>query len=329
MAEFLKTEGVADSLSRIIEKANKKAILISPYVSINTRLAQLIRHKLESGTEIHMIYRESAQSTEAEEWLESMPNIRASCCDILHAKCYLNETEVLVTSMNLYEYSQVNNLEMGILVSRRRDLSLYRDIEKHVEYIESVSKPIREPEPDSTPNQTSVLGSLVSGIRGFGRRQQPEQTQPTEPARAHEPTAPITQATQPSQQSPDAVVEIGVRVHAITQPAQQPQTVYMESPQRQPEPIAAASISAPNRSRKNRIQAPKSGFCIRCGVEIPADPMKPYCKTHFRSWNRYKNNDYQEKVCHTCGDEHSTNMAKPVCLTCYRKYRSVLKFAAT
>ena len=53
----------------------------------------------------------------------------------LHAKCYMNENEALVTSMNLYEYSQVNNYEMGISVSREEDLKLYEEIEKESERI--------------------------------------------------------------------------------------------------------------------------------------------------------------------------------------------------
>ena len=33
----------------------------------------------------------------------------------LHAKCYLNEKKMIITSMNLYEFSQVNNREMAFL----------------------------------------------------------------------------------------------------------------------------------------------------------------------------------------------------------------------
>jgi phosphatidylserine/phosphatidylglycerophosphate/cardiolipin synthase-like enzyme len=46
----------------------------------------------------------------------------------LHAKCYLNETTAIVTSMNLYEFSQQNNDEMGILVTWDADRQLYQDI---------------------------------------------------------------------------------------------------------------------------------------------------------------------------------------------------------
>jgi hypothetical protein len=52
-------------------------------------------------------------------------SVRTSFCENLHAKCYLNESEALVTSMNLYEFSQVNNHEMGIYVGRASDPQLY------------------------------------------------------------------------------------------------------------------------------------------------------------------------------------------------------------
>ena len=313
MAQFLNTEAVTQSLSRIIEKADKKVLLISPYISINTRLAQLIESKLDSGTEVHIIYRRSEQSEEVEEWLGSMPYIRTSFCENLHAKCYLNETEALITSMNLYEYSQVGNLEMGIGVSRRRELRLYREIEAHARYIEGISKSLRVPEPNSTVNDTSVLGSLVSGIRSFGRKQEPESDQPAEPIGVPEPP---TARTQPAQPSP------------------QPQTLYPNDGQPASAPFWAVpaslpteSYAAPIQSQRNQIHAPTSGLCIRCGADIPADPLKPYCRTHFRSWNRYKNDDYEEEICHICGGAYSATMAKPVCRACYQKYKSVLQFA--
>ena len=61
-------------------------------------------------------------------WLKSMSSIRTSFCRDLHAKCYLNESEAIITSMNLYEFSQVNNHEMGIYIDKNVDPELYKDI---------------------------------------------------------------------------------------------------------------------------------------------------------------------------------------------------------
>ena len=39
----------------------------------------------------------------------------------------MNENMCIVTSLNLYEFSQVNNNEMGVLIQRSEDGQLYKD----------------------------------------------------------------------------------------------------------------------------------------------------------------------------------------------------------
>ncbi len=61
----------------------------------------------------------------------------------LHAKCYLNENEALLTSMNLYEFSQSNNDEMGLIVSKREEPDLYDKIRQRVDAYREASEEIR------------------------------------------------------------------------------------------------------------------------------------------------------------------------------------------
>ena len=61
------------------------------------------------------------------------------------------------------------------------------------------------------------------------------------------------------------------------------------------------------------------GLCIRCGSAIPLNIERPYCLEHYRVWEHYKNPDYEEKVCHSCGKPGKPTMAKPVCYGCYKK----------
>ena len=61
---------------------------------------------------------------------------------------------------------------------------------------------------------------------------------------------------------------------------------------------------------------PGDGYCIRCKVALPADPEKPYCQRCYGSWNRYKNESYEEKYCHMCGNKHTTTRLKPLCVAC-------------
>jgi hypothetical protein len=53
--------------------------------------------------------------------LNQLKNANFYALDNLHAKCYLNEFTAIITSMNLYQHSQVNNWEMGIKIEKSTD----------------------------------------------------------------------------------------------------------------------------------------------------------------------------------------------------------------
>lgn len=69
--------------------------------------------------------------------------MRTSFCKNLHAKCYLNEDVGIITSMNLYEFSQINNNEMGILFLKKDDLKLYNDSYEEALRIIRISEEVR------------------------------------------------------------------------------------------------------------------------------------------------------------------------------------------
>jgi hypothetical protein len=61
-----------------------------------------------------------------------------------------------------------------------------------------------------------------------------------------------------------------------------------------------------------------SGFCIRCSKPIELNPEKPYCNDCFTVWARFENWDFEEKVCHRCGNSETTTRAKPQCYGCFK-----------
>ena len=133
MAKFLNTQGASDALIRIIKDAKKRIVIISPYLQINDLIKEEIRYKVDTSRDIEvwLIYREDKLRPNDREWLDSMPSIKRGLSRKLHAKCYMNEKEAILTSMNLYEYSQSNNYEMGILVSSSflgNDNDAYKEI---------------------------------------------------------------------------------------------------------------------------------------------------------------------------------------------------------
>ena len=228
MAEFLTRLDIVDDLHRIIKEAEKELILISPYIKADKDTKELLRETKRSTT-INVIYGKKKLPSKEEGFLKDL-SITTTFRENLHAKCYLNENEALLTSMNLYEFSQENNDEMGILVSREEDRDLYEAIHKQA----------------------------IRYIRNSG-----------------------------------------------------------------------AAESDRERPAAKTTRKKKAGFCIRCKTDLPVKPTEPYCKSCYASWKRYENKTYEEKHCHTCGNEHKSTLLKPSCFACYNKYKDVLEFAVS
>ncbi len=182
------------------------------------------------STKIHMIYGKTRLKPAEKSFFNDI-SIEPSFLENLHAKCYVNEKEALLTSMNLYQYSQEHNDEMGILVSREKDPELYEKIREESMRLVEASENGKE--------------------------------------------------------------------------------------------------TASRKESRSALSPPERGFCIRCKADLPTNPAQPYCDRHYAIWRRYKNEEYEEKHCHTCGNEHTTTRLKPLCPDCCGKYKDVLEWAAS
>lgn len=143
MAKFLNTTGVSYHLEELIKGTKDRLILISPYLQFHNRVKDNIHNLNIQKKDIRIIYREDKLKVEESNWLESQIGVRTSICPTLHAKCYLNESEAIVTSMNLYSFSQQNNDEMGIYVTKEQDPDLYKDIAEEAQRLLTISDEVR------------------------------------------------------------------------------------------------------------------------------------------------------------------------------------------
>jgi phosphatidylserine/phosphatidylglycerophosphate/cardiolipin synthase-like enzyme len=132
MSKFLDTTGVSYHLQQLINNANERLILISPYLQLNDRIKQSLEDRDRLKIDIRLVYGKSELHPEEIEWLRDLTSIRTSFCKNLHAKCYLSESEAILTSMNLYEFSEVNNNEMGIHITRAEDTTVYDPLYEEV-----------------------------------------------------------------------------------------------------------------------------------------------------------------------------------------------------
>lgn len=168
MPKFLNTSATNYLLEELIKDARDRLILISPYLKLNDRIKELLTDKNRLKIDVRIIYGKNELQPEEINWLRELSFVRTSFCKNLHAKCYMNENACIITSLNLYEFSQVNNNEMGVYLARNEDLDAYKDAYDEAQRIIRVSEEIRislekvpkESDVDPSANSSSDKTSL-------------------------------------------------------------------------------------------------------------------------------------------------------------------------
>jgi phosphatidylserine/phosphatidylglycerophosphate/cardiolipin synthase-like enzyme len=143
VAKFLNTSATNYFLEELIKGASERLILISPFLKINDRVKELLEDKNRLKIDVRIVFGKNELHPEEINWLRELSFVRTSFCKNLHAKCYLNEESCIITSLNLYEFSQVNNNEMGVYISRSTDTELYRDAFEESQRIIRISDEVR------------------------------------------------------------------------------------------------------------------------------------------------------------------------------------------
>ncbi len=109
MAKFLNTSATNYYLENLIKSASERLILISPFLKLNDRIRELLEDKNRLKIDVRIVYGKNELQNDEISWLSELTYVRTSFCNNLHAKCYLNEESCIITSLNLYEFSQINN----------------------------------------------------------------------------------------------------------------------------------------------------------------------------------------------------------------------------
>jgi hypothetical protein len=91
--------------------------------------------------------------------LSKIKNLKLFYFQNLHAKCYFNDKEMVITSMNMYEFSEKNNREMGIYVTMQNDLEIVENALAETSSIVKSSKVIELyiPKGANKPNKNNPI----------------------------------------------------------------------------------------------------------------------------------------------------------------------------
>lgn len=144
MAEYLNNLKTSSEINELIENSNEFLYLISPYLKLSHIFKTSIKRVDFNKIDFTVVFRsgDNNLSNEDSNFFKNNTGINFLKCDNLHAKCYLNESFGIITSLNLYEHSQINNHEMGVKFSKEDDSQLYERALRDARSIISESLPV-------------------------------------------------------------------------------------------------------------------------------------------------------------------------------------------
>lgn len=131
---FIADNEINTELEYLIRDADDYLLLISPYIKLHPRLkSDLLNKKENFELKIVVVFGKNENelqkslSKEDFEFFQQFPNIEIKHSSRLHAKYYASEDRAIFTSMNLYDFSQSNNIEVGIMIDVKGKLASIGD----------------------------------------------------------------------------------------------------------------------------------------------------------------------------------------------------------
>lgn len=131
--EFLTTKGIAASIEKIIRNSNEYINIITPYVKIDETYIERLLDAEKNNVKITLIFKDMKEFEK--EKFQKFSRLEIYFLENLHAKLYFNENTALITSMNLYDYSEKNNREIGIEINKSENSYIYDEIRKEANSI--------------------------------------------------------------------------------------------------------------------------------------------------------------------------------------------------
>lgn len=154
MAKFLTTAGVSYHIENLIITAEQELYLISPYLQLSDILFQRLTDADSINIDIKIIYGKEEINAKERSQLESLENLSLYFLKNLHAKCYFNESTMIISSMNMYQFSEKTNREMGILIEAN-ETELYPPARREADSILNAAEIVPKKEKQPTAREES------------------------------------------------------------------------------------------------------------------------------------------------------------------------------
>jgi phosphatidylserine/phosphatidylglycerophosphate/cardiolipin synthase-like enzyme len=116
MSDFMTTIGTSNCIEEVITKAKDRIVLISPYLKWSRIFFERLVEADKRNVKIAIVFGKEELRDDQRHMISQLRNLSLYYYENLHAKCYFNEQQLIISSMNLHEYSERNNREMSVRV---------------------------------------------------------------------------------------------------------------------------------------------------------------------------------------------------------------------
>lgn len=175
MVKFLTTKGVASHIEEVIRKATKQIFLLSPFLQLSDSVLDRLQRADQIGKRVTLVYGKKEQIDDKTlKQLQTIKGISLLYCPNMHAKCYFSEHGLVIASMNLYQFSEINNKEMGVYFDSVDDATLYKEAQQEALDICISSKKINISEPASNLVSEPLTPYKVTPQRSIPAPQKPK-----------------------------------------------------------------------------------------------------------------------------------------------------------
>lgn len=302
MPKFITGKELEKAVDKIIWEADRQLMIVSPYIKLDNHFRKLFsEHLHRPKLHITLMFGKNEGRVDKSfnkndfDFFLQFPNISIVYVPNLHAKYYANNMMGVVTSINLYDYSFVNNIEFGVLYEYKL-LSLSNNSDDDVwDACQEIA------------NQNEVIyvkrPVFEKGILGFNKNYMSSKVLLDRTAELY--------SGRPISKGSKKLEDFEEELSSTTEYIERPTRETIVNPEKvgniNPKPVI--------------IKTFEPGFCIRTGEKIPFNPKSPFSKQAYQSWSKYKNENFQEKYCHYTGEPSNgeTSFKKPILGKNWRK----------
>lgn len=170
MARFLTTKGSLYEIENVIQRARRRLTVITPFVQVSDDFARRLRDADENDVEIRLVCRVGSLAEKQKEALGEYRNLSVYDDPKLHAKCFVNDDGLVLTSLNFYEASEQNN-EMGVYLDAKTDRAAYEEAVREAESIVRAAGPpvgLGSRAPKSKRSEKRGAGNFIARGRKAG-----------------------------------------------------------------------------------------------------------------------------------------------------------------